>query len=202
MILTTPGARRITVTAEPLPDLGRVVYRVAKVGAFTLDRDPHSYPDRTRSLRCTYGVYDTDRWAYSDDLLPEHPRLFGVDICGAAVYDPDRFTERMATEGRTWRWPLPARRPAGRFRAVSVPDGTAHRLTDIVGALTLDYLDRPDRAALEAAQDALHAPTRLAGHRRVIDRLREQITALQGELDAEQALADRQAALLPAPTAT
>lgn len=198
MILTTATGRRLAVTAEPLPEHGRVIYRVAKVGAFTLERDPLSYPERTESLRCTYGAYDDDRWVHSGDPLPEAPVLFGVHISGAAVYSPGRFTEETnPATGHGWRWPLPAQRVTGTYCSTSAPDGTRHRLTDIVGALTLDYLDRPDRTALEHAQEARWATRRLAGHQRTIDRLRDEVAALQAQLDAELALADRQTALLP-----
>lgn len=201
MKLTTPHeGREIDVTDEVLWDMGRVVYRVAGVGAFTIQRDPYGYsvdPTR-RCLQCTYGVYTSDRYnSYRQGALPEAPVMFGITIGAAAVYGDDRFVEEIdeRTGRPRWRAPLPMQRATEHETRGTVPDKTAARITDIVGALTMEYLTRPDREAIEHVQAVRLAPGRLNEHLREINGIVEEMSKLQEKLDHERRLADAQAAL-------
>lgn len=200
MRLTTPQGRVLDVTDEVQADMGRVVYRVAGVGAFTLEREAFGYPARRDNIECTYGVLTGDRRFYGRGPLPEAPVVFGITIGGGAVFNPDRFTDpdRKDDRGcRAWWGNLPAQRaPEDGSYGGSVPDGTGKRLTDILGALTLHYLDRPDRPAIEHAQAVRFAGQRLATHQREIDRLREEIVEREAALVREMELADVQARLV------
>jgi hypothetical protein len=200
MRLTTPAeGRPIDVTDEVDADMGRVVYRVAGIGAFTIERDPNGYsvdPARDYALHCTYGVLTGPRLIYGRGALPEAPVMFGITIGGAAVFSPSRFTEETNRYGRPWRWSLPMQRATEHECRGSVPQRTSDRVSDIVGALTLHYLDRPDREDIEHIQAVRLAPSRLNAHTSTIARLTEQIDDLIAKRTHECALADVQAAYL------
>jgi hypothetical protein len=174
------------VTAE-----GRVIYRVAKVGAFTFERDSStSDPERMTNVQCTYGALTGPRAFYGRDPLPESPVVNGVTITAAAVFGPDWFTNPLRHPWAT----LPMQRGGDDRRPV--PDATQRRVTDVVGALTAHHLARPDLAEVDHAQQVRLAPGRLSVHQRTIESLRWEISSLELRLAEEIAKADAQAALL------
>lgn len=200
-LLTPLRGYRLDVDAEPLADLGRVVYRVAKVGAFTIEQHPYAYPDTTRAaeVHVQYGVHGRDVYASGYRLLPESPVVNGVTIGGGAVFDPARFAPEVLDEQRerTWTPTIPMRRGlADGTVHGSVPDATARRVTDIVAALTLDFLAREDHPDLALAQAVRLAPGRLTEHQRQINRLAEEIAEREAALAVERSRADAQLALV------
>lgn len=207
MRLTTPiTGLALDVTAETLPELGRVIYVVDRVGTFTIERDPHGYPDRDPAISCTYGRHDTDTWASGYRLLPEAPVVYRVPVGGGAVFGIEKWLTldylddaRAQHAAHGYIATLPARRGNATTGEVagSLPEGTARRVTDIVLALALDFVGRDDYDALVHAQAVLKAPSRLTQHQRDIDRLAEQIATLTAQLDHQRHLADIQLALIP-----
>lgn len=199
MIAQTVDGRRLSYTSEVLWDLGRVVYVVDRIGSFTIERWPYGYPERSTDLAVWYGRNDHDGYVSGDKPLPEAPVVFGITICGAAVFSEDRFTDPALAEDLTKPWRALNVQRQVRERpfplSTSAPDGTRVRVTGIVGVLVLDYLAREDRPAIDRAHQVRCAPDRLRGHQRTITGLRTQMAEIQAQLDRELALADAQAAL-------
>jgi hypothetical protein len=187
LIFTTDASRRLSVDVEVIQEFGRVVYTVAKVGTFTIERD--AYESNSENLFIHYGRHDTaSRYRY-DDPLPEAPVFFGITLIGGAGFDPVRFTDPDSVK-RWYTW------PARRQSRGSVPDATAKRAEEICRFITLDYLERDDYPAIERARARHLAPGRLAGHQCEIDRLRGEIATRQAQLAEQIQLADQQATLI------
>lgn len=198
MILTTPAGRRISAEAETDARLGRVFYRVDKVGTFTFEHANFREEDYgSGRLYVMYG-HVTDLFGSSSVSIPAEPVVvFGVTLTGGWVFNaaewlaPEQPGERWRYYGgRVSRW-------LGPCRSESAPDGTRKRTVDMVLALARDFLDRPDSLALAHAGEVVRAPGRLMGEQRQIAGLRESIAKMQVELDEHLRLADTYLALIP-----
>lgn len=193
--LKTADSRTIRVTDEILWEYGRVLYRVDKVGSFTVERDHFGNIDQgANSLYVAYGRVETQHHprAYDSHTLPDAPVISGVTLAnGGCGFNPDKVLEEL-DGGKTYihEWPV-WRVP----RDTPVSDATRKRVKYICVALMAHYLDRPEYQAIERARARYLAPGRLAQHRERIDELRQQVSSLQAELNAQLVMADQALAL-------
>jgi len=211
--LVCPDGRSIQVTEEPDYDLGRVYYRVEKVGTFTLSMDDHhevydvTKTDEHRSSRgyrasaergyvmeVHYGRKDHVGRQGGYDPLPDAPTLYGVELFASCVY-----TASDATRHNGW-WAPVVRRATGATTAEDVPPGTRKRTAMIVCALTTHWMARPDRARLDAVARARRAPARIASARREIARIEAEIAKRRAQIDDWNAYLARQEDALNAPS--
>lgn len=191
--LTTAAGRHLLVRATP-DEYGRVVYDVAKIGAFTLSYDLYSYrpdPQRPRGIYVRYGR-EEGPLRYNAQDLPDRPVVCTVELGGAAVFR----AQNMNPSSRYWL-------NVERHRShADVPDGTARRTAEIVHALVVDWLARDDHEEL-AGYLAWHLAPRRIGHaEETIDRLTRQQAKVLAELADQCAFRDRQLAIrgqAPAP---
>src|SRR5689334_15498616 len=96
--VTTAAGRRLTVTATA-NEYGRVVYEVAKVGAFTLEPEVYAHdPGDTRQrVHLRYGRVDGPDY-HRDRDLPDAPVVCTVVLGGAATFSVEHLAEP------SWRW--------------------------------------------------------------------------------------------------
>jgi hypothetical protein len=192
--VTTAGGRRLAFTATP-NEYGRVVYEVAKVGAFTLEPEAYTYAtgDGRPRVYLRYGRVDGPERYRQDRDLPDAPVVCTVTLGGAAVFGVDRLDEP------SWRWLSVCRASGG-----SAPEGTRRRTADIVHALVTDWLARDDHDELRGYHAWHLAPARIANARHTIDRLQRVIAPHLSELAAEYRRRDEQLTILgevaPAPS--
>jgi len=194
LVLPVDGGRSIRVVEEPDYDLGRVYYRVEKVGTFTLTMDDHhevydvtktdehgyrrgyrTAAERGYVMKVHYGRKDRIGYQSGYDPLPDAVTLFGVVLTGGSVY-----TARDLLDDKTW---LAVSRATGPVTSVSVPEGTRRRATAIVRALTAHWLERPDRARLDARARARRASARISSACRDIANIEAQIEKLREQAD-------------------
>lgn len=191
IILKTADSRTIRVSDEILWEFGRVIYRVDKVGSFTVERDHFGNIDQgANSLYIAYGRVETEHHprSYDAPTLPDAPVINGVTIAnGGCGFTPDLLLEELDGKGRyIHEWPV-WRTP----RDTPVSDATRKRVKYICVALMAHYLDRPEYQAIEQARARYLAPDRLTQHQERIDALRQQIKGLQAELDEQLLMADQ-----------
>ena len=198
----------IITSAVRGPGPASVIYRVERVGAFTLSPSSH-YPEPDgSSMRVTYGaaVNDPEKdWIHPE--VTDRPRVNGVELGGwsgvttetalthlAAVRDnPGRGTTPRV-EGRA---PPPARRRR-RSYAGEVPyrhPRPGARSSWPPSSRTTS--NRDDLYDMLRAYAKSKAKERLATEQRDITRLREEIAERQAKLDAAVARAVDQSWLLP-----
>lgn len=173
---TTAEGRRITFVATPT-EHGRVIYDVAKVGAFTIEPETYAYDTSDRPqqrVHLRYGRVDGPDPYSRDQDLPDQPVVCTVRLSGGAVFD----AEKIHTRGRYW---LAVHRRGGG----SAPDGTARRTADIVRVLVADWLARDDHDELRGYHDWHLAPSRIANAQHTIDRLHQVIAPRLSELASE-----------------
>ncbi|GAB1646878.1 hypothetical protein [Krasilnikovia sp. MM14-A1259] len=172
----TAAGRRLAFTATP-DEYGRVVYQVAKVGAFTVEPDAYSRApddDTGRRVYLRYGRVDGPIPFYRDQDLPDAPVVCTVVLAGGATFGVERLDE-----------------PGGRWLSVcrvggaDAPDGTRRRTADIVRALVTDWLARDDHEELRGFHAWHLAPSRIADAGHNIDRLHRVIAPRMSELAAE-----------------
>lgn len=185
--------KRFSVTDDVDWETGRVAYTVhaasgTKVGMFTVSWDRLRYPDREAALSVEYG--DNRRAAtFQSGPWPDAPVVYGIELYGGHTFDPDKALHSE-------HWTGHARRYLGPCRSDGVPRRTEQRVGQIVRGLARYHMARDDLAAIEATQNRYEAPRRMVEHRRNIERIRDELAAVQARLERECLLGDMQAALL------
>ncbi|MDQ8707843.1 hypothetical protein RCO28_36050 [Streptomyces sp. LHD-70] len=134
---------------------GCALYRVDRVGTFTLDWDSGHHndpedPDAVELLRVTYGAGTDFRW---HPPMPDAPVLFGITLAGQEPF----------TRGALGRNPMNLRP----HRMISTapayaPVGVRRRTNAIVHTLVDHWLDQPWTPDLRRAHAHHHAPHTLA----------------------------------------
>jgi hypothetical protein len=188
--LTTRDGRPFDVDYEHDWSRGRTTY-VTRWGTFVLSPPILGAEESdvdTGSVHVQYGA-GPDRFGYTYEHRPDEPVFFGIPIHGGTVVRPDSMD---AARGGLW---VAAYRLTGRLTTEPVPDGTRRRVAQVVWALATHWLALPEHGRLCHAYAVHQAPAQLAGHRRVIENLTEQINELTARRAAEMRLADRQAEL-------
>jgi len=190
--------RPITFTATPTEG-GTVQYRVDRVGVFTIGFSRGGYPQAPDDelLSVVYGAWDGTGHSFRAGTSGERPRIYGVELDASGTH----FTAHEALAhyfgGECAAWWIRAFRKTSAGTRTDVPDGTRDRVAFIVSALTADFVDRQDYAALLHAHRAARAPERAQQHQRQIQWLGEKLRELTAELQVERALLADQLRLLP-----
>lgn len=197
---------RFPFTTEAVPEFGRVIYRVAKVGALTLGFEDHYHLYKREGHGTDSGalllVYGAHRTFYRSDWNPleEFPSIYGVALGGGAVFDREKALEWHHTpveERGVCRWLVCRRQQKNGYGGGCAPQATNDRAGHIVAALVEDFLSRPDLGDLHLAHRRAHAPGRWHGHRANITRLQKEIATREAEMAEEMARADDLVDLLP-----
>lgn len=186
------SAGRLHFEAEVV-DLGRVAYRVQRVGTFTMSYGASRYPrqDDGTYLEVGYGRWSSPHLPGRNEVVEDAPVIYGVHLVCGAVFDADVAIAHLL-EDSSWPWWLATQRRttdrAGWEAFGSAPEATARRAAGIVAALTEDYLDRDDAPQLLAAHRRGHAQERLSEHQRQVYRCQEEMSAWTQVLAREDAL--------------
>lgn len=200
--LKLADSRTIRITSEVLWEYGRVVYRVDKVGSFSLHRNPYGeIDDSADSIHLAYGRVDTEREPFrlAAQALPDAPVINGVTISGGCGFNPDKMLEALDSKGRHSYDPFLYSWPVQRVPLGGVSDVVRKRVKYICIALAAYYLECPEYQAIERARARHLAPGMLRKHQVRINELRQEIRGLDAELAEQLVMADR-VADLTAPT--
>jgi hypothetical protein len=174
---------------------GRVRYELQRVGVFQLGPDEHH---QDGYVRLCYGDSEGATWEteHGNAARPGAPTVYGVTLCGDAVFSPETATPQSAG------W-LVVRRPAvgsGGYRySAPAPAKTSQKTAGIVAALVAHYTALPPETLerIRQAQQVHLAPGRLADLERRRALLRARIAEQARELYHLEQTARTQWALLP-----
>lgn len=191
-------SRTIRITSEILWEYGRVIYRVDKVGSFSLHRNPYGeIDDSGDSIHLAYGRVDTEREPFrrDGDALPDAPVVNGVMISGGCGFNPDKMLEACNSGGKHEYDPFLYSWPVQRVPSGQVSDVVRKRVKYICIALAAYYLECPEYQAIERARSRHLAPGMLRKHQERINELRQEIRGLDAKLSEQLVMADRVADL-------
>lgn len=173
----TVGDRTYQAQAAARGD-GTVVYHVDGVGCFTLGWDSvRTSNGGERALRVQYGT----RPPSGHGPVTDQPVLNRVPLSGAGVF---RTETVWTAQPGNYRWLVCHRDDRSGYGTTEVPPATHKRAADLVQALALHFLARPDAEhlwRLHLADAASHVLRQVAVNRRRL--LRDMATE-------ERALAD------------
>lgn len=197
--------RPVTIlSAERGPGPASVIYRVDRVGSFTLA--PYSRypaPDGT-TVRVTYGAAVDDPEQRWNPEVTDRPRVNGVAIDGYSAITTETALTHLAAvrddsamQHGAWHVARPHRHAIDGGFAGEVPTATRDRCVLIAATLIEDYIARDDYFDMLRAYSRSKAKDRLAVEQRDITRLREEIATRQAELAEHVSRAVDQSWLLP-----
>lgn len=189
MTLTLPDGKPLTGTYEHDLAQGRTLYRLDRIGTFSVRWSDHQLLRRDQDGPDVHLCYGLDVHGADGTTAPatrfleggppaEAPQMNSVQLGGCAAFPPAAMRPRTRdAEG----WPLDrwcnVRRPNG----AGVPDRTHGRVAMIVYTIVTHWLALPVHDDLRAARARLLAPGRLAAYRATLDKLDRDLAGLQAD---------------------
>lgn len=174
LTLTKVGTftKPLTGTTEADYDTGQVIYRMDKVGAFTVCVHDRGWPAPTETAMVVFGADYGPRaqFRYHDRDVAERPVVNGVVIGEATTWGPDDKPSPYSNRVRR------------HSSNADVPPRTTLRVTSILAAIIAHWNARPDRHLLQYGADRSSAEQRMTDRLRAKERLTRNLAALQADL--------------------